>query len=166
MLIKIERICFQKDIVRNQRKLMFPKKFHSELFFSHELKPCSTVQCPCVRALYVGLPDTSGSSFLGCFIVVRCCKTVPRDCHVAAFITLKFWIYCKVLIACVFYQPCTWVRQKPTRTCVYLLGSFHEWHNCAQRLEKAHAGSHSSGTKYRTNVLWDCMEGFITKYTD
>ena len=73
----------------------------------------------CWRKSYkTSFPNASGSSLFGCFIVEQCFKTVSklRDGHVAAFITLKYRIYCKVLIIGVAYLQLCMLNTKTNKS--------------------------------------------------
>ena len=93
-----------------------------------------------------------------CFTMFQNC---PRDGHVAAFITLKYRIYCKVLIRGVsqLFELCTWNEETNKSLCLSTSDI------TAQRLEKKHDGSQSSQTMHRTHVLLDCAAGIITIHT-
>ena len=61
---------------------------------------------------------------------------------------------------CLNFSSSVHEMKKPTRACVY-----PQVTQLCQRLEKKHAGSHSSQIMHRTHVLLDCAAGIITMHT-
>ena len=106
--------------------------------------------------------QVNGSSLFGCFIVVRHFKTVREMAmwlH-STHLNMGFipWSWFK---RCVVIFPPLYAKYRNQQELVFI----HEWHNCAQRLEKKHSGSHSSQNMYSKHVLWDGAAAIITKLT-